>query len=169
MYTCIVGSLITVFPHLDFSICSAEEHKADCESGLVIYDLDMPALKPETALQKKLETLERHKAMMDSLAMFLKAHSKIAAKCSIHPLQGKVGLKFDEFALVVPYVKKGGGFVLKLIKSGDDWRTKSDSENFVERVASGDVSDMSDDELEKLLDSIYREINPDSEEENEEG
>jgi hypothetical protein len=106
----------------------------------VIYDLDMSVLKPETALQKKLETLERHKAMMDSLATFPKTHPKIAAKCSIYPLQGKLGLKFDEYALVVPYVKKGGGFVLKLIKSGDDWRTKADSDDLVERVASEDVS-----------------------------
>lgn len=131
----------------------------------MIYDLDMSALKPETALLKRLETLERHKAMVDSLATFLKAHPTIAAKCSIHPLQGKLGLKFDEYALVVPYVKKGGGFVLKLIKSGDDWRTKADSNDLVERVASEDVSNMSDVELEKLLNSINREINPDADEE----
>jgi hypothetical protein len=123
---------------------------------LVIYDLDMSVLKPETALQKKLETLERHKP---------KTHPKIAAKCSIYPLQGKLGLKFDEYALVVPYVKKGGGFVLKLIKSGDDWRTKADSDDLVERVASEDVSNTPEVELEKLLDSVNREINPDAEEE----
>jgi hypothetical protein len=134
----------------------------------VIYDLDMSALKPETALLKRLETLERHKAMVDSLASFLKTHPTIAVKCSIHPLQGKLGLKFDEFALVVPYVKKGGGFVLKLIKSGDDWRTKADSDDLVERVASEDVSNMSEVELEKLLNSVNREINPGSGEEEDE-
>jgi hypothetical protein len=106
----------------------------------VIYDLDMSALKPETALQKKLETLERHKAMMDALAAFLKAHPKTAAECSIHQLYGKLGLKFEDYALVVPYVKKSGGFVLKLIKSGDDWRTKADSDDLVERVASETIS-----------------------------
>jgi hypothetical protein len=126
----------------------------------VIYDLDMPALKPETALQKKLDTLERHKAMMDTLAMFLKAHPKIAAECSIHPLQGKIGLKFDEYALVVPYVKKGNGFILKLVKSGEDWRTDEPDE----RVASEDVSGMSDDEFENLLRTVYHEANPDTEE-----
>jgi hypothetical protein len=126
----------------------------------VIYDLDMSALKPETVLQKKLETLERHKGMMDTLATFLKAHLKIAAECSIHPLQGKIGLKFDEYALVVPYVKKGGGFILKLVKSGEDWRTNEPDE----RVASEDVSGMSDDEFENLLRTVYHEANPDAEE-----
>jgi hypothetical protein len=121
----------------------------------------MSALKPETALQKKLETLERHKAMIDTLATFLKAHPKIAAECSVHPLQGKLGLKFEDYALVVPYVKKGSGFVLKLVKSGEDWRTDEPDE----RVASEDVSGMSDDEFENLLRTVYHEANPDAEEE----
>jgi hypothetical protein len=72
----------------------------------VIYDAAMPVQKPDTALRKKLEALERHKAMMDTLATFLKAHPTIAAKCSIHQLYGKLGLKFDEYALVVPYVRR---------------------------------------------------------------
>ena len=80
----------------------------------------MPALKPEIPLHKKLEALERHKAVMDTLATFLKAHPTIAAKCSIHQLHGKLGLKFEDYALAVPYLKKGGGIVLKLIKSGGD-------------------------------------------------
>ena len=129
----------------------------------MIYDLGMSALKPETALQKKLERLERHKAMMDSLAAFLKAHPTIAAECSIHELQGKLGLKFEDFALVVPYVKKGGGFLLRLVKSGEDWRTEPD-----ERVASEDVSGISEEELKQLLDSVCHEANPDAEEEEEE-
>jgi len=37
----------------------------------------MPALKPEIPLHKKLEALERHKAVMDTLATFLKAHPTI--------------------------------------------------------------------------------------------
>jgi hypothetical protein len=123
----------------------------------------MPVQKPETALLKKLEALERHKAMMDTLATFLKAHPMIAAKCSIHQLYGKLGLKFADYALVVPYVKKGGGFVLKLIKSGDDWY--NDDFYGKNHVASEDVSGMSNDELENVLDSVYHEANPDADEE----
>jgi hypothetical protein len=54
----------------------------------------MPALKPETALRRKLKALERHKAMLDTLSAFLKAHPSIAAECSVHQLHGKLGLKF---------------------------------------------------------------------------
>jgi hypothetical protein len=127
----------------------------------------MPVQKPETTLQKKLEALERYKAMMDSLATFLKAHPKIAAECSIHRLHGKLALKFDEYTVVVPYVKKGGVFVLRLVKSGEDWYNTADSDDLYgkSRVASEDVSGMSDDELEKLLDSVYREANPDADDE----
>jgi hypothetical protein len=136
----------------------------------VIYDLDMSVLKPETALQKKLETLERHKAMMDSLATFLKAHPKIAAECSIHRLHGKLALKFDEYTVVVPYVKKGGVFVLRLVKSGEDWYNTADSDDLYgkSRVASEDVSGMSDDELEDLLNCLYHQANPDAAEEEDE-
>jgi hypothetical protein len=69
---------------------------------------------------------------------------------------------------VVPYVKKGGGIVLKLIKSGEDWANSADYEElYGKRVASEDVSGMSDEELEALLDSIYLEANPDAAEEEE--
>jgi hypothetical protein len=105
-------------------------------------------------ITEKLQTLERHKAMMDILATFLKAHQKVAVECSIHPLQGKLGLKFEDYALAVPYVKKGS-LILKLVKSGDDWRDEPD-----ERVASEDVSGMSDDEFENLLRTVYQEANP---------
>lgn|SRR5208282_3516430 len=87
-------------------------------------------LKPEVALRKKLEALERHKAMLDTMGSFLKAHPQTATECSIHQLQGKLGLKFDEYALVVPYLKKGGGIVLKLIKSGEDWMNVADPMSF---------------------------------------
>jgi hypothetical protein len=56
----------------------------------------------------------------------------------------------------------------QLIKSGDDWRTKADSDDPIERVASEDVSSMPDVELEKLLDSVNREINPNADEEEDE-
>jgi len=125
-------------------------------------------LKPEVALRKKLEALERHKAMLDTMGFFLKAHPRTAAECSIHQLQGKLGLKFDEYALVVPYLKKGG-IVLKLIKSGEDWLNLADpDELYGKRLVAEDVSGMSDEQLDKLLDRMYREANPDADEEEEE-
>lgn len=125
-------------------------------------------LKPEGALRKKLEALERHKAMLDTIGSFLKAHPQTAAECSIHQLRGKLGLKFDEYALVVPYLKKGG-IVLKLIKSGEDWMNVADpDELYSKRLVAEDVSGMSDEQLDKLLDRMYREANPDADEEEEE-
>jgi hypothetical protein len=122
-------------------------------------------LKPDTALRKKLEALERHKAMLDTMGSFLKAHPQTAAECSIHQLQGKLGLKFDEYALVVPYLKKGG-IVLKLIKSGEDWMNVADpDELYGKRLVAEDVSGMSEEQLDKLLDRMYREANPDADEE----
>jgi hypothetical protein len=120
--------------------------------------------KPEVALRKKLEALERHKAMLDTMGSFLKAHPQTAAECSIHQLQGKLGLKFDEYALVVPYLKKGA-IVLKLMKSGEDWMNVADpDELYGKRLVAEDVSGMSDEQLDKLLDRMYREANPDADE-----
>jgi hypothetical protein len=69
------------------------------------------------------------------MGSFLKAHPQTAAECSIHQLQGKLGLKFDEYALVVPYLKKGG-IVLKLIKSGEDWMNVADPDELYGKRAS---------------------------------
>jgi len=102
------------------------------------------------------------------LSRFIQSHPDIASECSIHQLHGKLGLKFDEYALVVPYLKKGGGIVLKLIKSGEDWMNVADfDELYGKRVAAEDVSGMSDDELETLLDRLYHEANPDAEDDEE--
>ena len=127
------------------------------------------ALKPETSLRKKIEAFERHKAMMDTMIAFVKAHPKTAAECAVHQLHGKLGLKFDEYALVVPYLKKGGGIILKLIKSGEDWINVADyDELYGKRVVAEDVSGMSDEQLENLLEKMYREANPYADEDEEE-
>jgi hypothetical protein len=99
------------------------------------------------------------------MGSFLKAHPQIAAECTIHPLQGKLGLKFGEYALVVPYQKKGGGAVLKLIKAGEDWfNAVEPDELYGKRLVSEDVSRMTDEQLEEILDKVYQEANPDEDE-----
>jgi hypothetical protein len=119
-------------------------------------------LKPETALRKRVETLERHKAMYDMMIDFLKTHPTIVTECSIHQLTGKLGLKFGEYALAVPYHTKGGGFTLRLIKSGEDWTNNHDFyEMFGKRLAAEDITNMPDEELAKLLETLFLEANPD--------
>lgn len=123
------------------------------------------AMKPDTSARKKVEALERRKAMLDALIRFVKEHAEITSEAVIHALTGKTGLKFSEYALIVPNWKDGKA-VLRLVKSGEDWINTMDADSYygMERMIAEDVSNMSDSELEKLLDGIYREANPDDDE-----
>jgi hypothetical protein len=129
----------------------------------------MPQLKPETSLRKRIEALERHKALADALITFIKAHPNIAAECSLHQLHGEVGLNFPDYALIVQ-TWKAGKVILRLVKSGEDWINTMDADAYynMERTVAEDVSGMSDAELDTLLDKVYREANPDAEDEEEE-
>ena len=116
------------------------------------------------------EVLERRKSMIDALIKFLKRHPKTAAHAHVKGLDGgKNGLSFPDYALIVPYWN-GGDIVLRLLKSGEDWlnNLNSDESEKLERLVSDDVSNVSDTELEKLLDCLYREANPDADEEEDE-
>lgn len=113
------------------------------------------------------EVLERRKSMIDALIKFLKKHPKTGADAHVKGLDGgKNGLSFPDYALIVPYWN-GGDIVLRLLKSGEDWlnNLNSDESERLERLVADDVSDVSDTELEKLLDGMYREANPDAGEE----
>jgi hypothetical protein len=116
------------------------------------------------------EVLERRKAMIDALISFLKEHPKTTAAAHVKGLDGgKNGLSFPDYALIVPYWN-GGDIRLRLLKSGEDWinNLQSDDADKLERLVSEDVSDASDAELEKLLDNMYREANPDADEDGDE-
>lgn len=116
------------------------------------------------------EVLERRKSMIDVLVKFLKEHPKAAADAHVKGLDGgKNGLSFPDYALIVPYWN-GGDIQLRLLKSGEDWLNSLNSGEYekLERLVSDDVSDVSDAELEKLLDGMYSEANPDADEEEEE-
>lgn len=112
----------------------------------------MPQLKPETALRKKLEALDRHKAMIEALCAFVKAHPKTSHESSIHQLHGKVGLIFADYALIVPY-RKDGKVVLKLVKSGEDWINQMDGDRYyqMDKTVAEDVSGMSDHKVQSIL------------------
>jgi hypothetical protein len=129
----------------------------------------MPQLKPETALRKKLEALDRHKAMIEALGAFVKAHSKTTHESSIHQLHGKVGLIFPDYALIVPHWKNGK-VVLKLVKSGEDWINQMEADSYyqMDKTVVEDVSGMANDELESVLDRVFKEANPNWEEYEEE-
>jgi hypothetical protein len=115
------------------------------------------------------EVLERRKSMIDVLITFMKKHPKTAADAHVKGLDGgKNGLSFPDYALIVPYWN-GGDIQLRLLKSGEDWMSlDSDAYEKLDRLVAEDVSDVSDAELENLLDGMYREANPDADEEEDE-
>jgi uncharacterized protein len=122
-------------------------------------------MKPDTSARKKVEALERRRAMLDALIRFVKAHPEVTSHAVLHPLAGKTGLNFPSYALIVPNWKDDHA-VLRLVKSGEDWINSMDSDAYyrMKRTIAEDVSGLSDKELEKLLDRMYQEANPDEEE-----
>jgi hypothetical protein len=116
------------------------------------------------------EALERRKTMIDALISFLKEHPKATAAAHAKGLDGgKKGLAFPDYALIVPYWNRGD-IRLRLLKSGEDWinNSESDEADKLERLVSDDVSAASNAELEKLLDDMHRDANPDAHEEEDE-
>jgi hypothetical protein len=126
------------------------------------------AIKRKTAVRKRLDALDRHKTMLDKLQKFVKAHPTLVKEYSVYPLHGKMGLKFGEYALVVPYAPVDGDVVLRLVKSGEDWINGVNNYYDMEKTVAENISDMPGDKLEALLQKIYREANPDSQEYEEE-
>ena len=129
-----------------------------------------PKDKIAVKVNRKVELLERHKAMIDALIQFVKKHPKTAYKAAVKGLAGgKSGISFPDYALIVPYWN-GGDIELRLVKSGEDWLNSLDSDAFVdlEKLVADDVSEMSSEELEKMLGEMYHEANPDADEEDEE-
>jgi hypothetical protein len=122
-------------------------------------------MKPETNARKKVEALERRQAMLDLLIHFIKVHPEIVSDAVLYPLAGKTGLKFPSYALIVPNWKDDKA-VLRLLKSGEDWINGMDFDDYynMEHLVAEDVSRMSDKKLEKLLDRLCQEANPDEEE-----
>jgi hypothetical protein len=114
-------------------------------------------LKPETALRKRLENVDRHLAMLKALRRFIKKHRKLVTRYSIHPLnwQGTIGLKFSDYALIVPHYT-GGQAVLTLVKSGEAWDGYEG-----ERTVEDDVSEMSTKQVTKLLDDMHPDAHED--------
>jgi hypothetical protein len=98
--------------------------------------------------------------MLDALLAFIRKHPKISSAAALHPLRGKTGLSFPEYALVVPNWKDGTA-VLRLVRSGEDW-LNHDPEGYygMQRTVEEDVSHMSDNQLERLPDKLYHEANP---------
>jgi hypothetical protein len=112
------------------------------------------------ALERKLNRLQRYASMIESLAIFLTNHPKIADRCELKELYGKVGLDFDEKGLIVPMGKTA--IVLRLS------RYASNVEIGGETLVCSDVSKLSTQQLHEALLEIGVDLNkPDGDDDDE--
>lgn len=119
--------------------------------------------------QRKVDAIERRKAMLDALLKFCLQRQFLTEESRLKPLrEGKTGLQFGEYALIVPNWK-GDRVALTLFRSGEDWiNTFSEQELArIESIAAEDVSKMAGGQLQRLLDKMFHEANPDCEEKDE--
>jgi hypothetical protein len=114
---------------------------------------------PKIKARKRIETLQRHKALIDGLIRFIRAHRTIMGEAKIISLYGKNALAFPQYALIIPYWSLGN-ITLRLVKAGEDWQGV-DGFDKMEKVVADDISGISDTRLDRLLDGMYREVNPD--------
>ena len=77
-------------------------------------------------------------------------------------------MQFGEYALIAPHWKDDRA-VLQLFRSGEDWLNNFDEKTLarLERLVAEDVSKMSSAQLERMLNKMFHEANPDYEEDNE--
>ncbi|MCU1271100.1 MAG: hypothetical protein JWN74_2394 [Acidobacteriaceae bacterium] len=108
--------------------------------------------------------------MLDALIKFIIRHPRLTEESRVKHLQeGKTGLQFGDYALIVPHWKDER-VVLRLFRSGEDWLNNLDekAQERLQRLVSEDISRTSNKELDRLLEKLFWEANPDYEEEDEE-
>jgi hypothetical protein len=121
---------------------------------------------PKLKARKKIETLQHHKALIDALIRFIRAHPTIMGDAKIILLYGKNALAFPEYALIIPYWSLGN-ITLRLVKAGEDWGNVRGYDK-MEKVVADDISGISDKRLDRLLCGMYHEANPDADDEDDE-
>src|SRR2546430_3463247 len=115
------------------------------------------------SVRKKVKASTRHKALIDALITFITAHPGIASEATLQVLWGRTGLKFYDYATIIPGWNKGK-IALRLVKSGSDWFNSMDCDAFyrINHTVSKNIMNLSEKQLAKLLDRIYWEANPDA-------
>jgi hypothetical protein len=114
-------------------------------------------------LKRKFEALENRIARLESLLDFMREHPSVAARSIVKPLSGGlVGLVVDEKALIRPEGVRKPALRLEI------WMNDVlDEEEFSDRIVHGDVRNLSDEELTKMLASIPSEGDEDEDEDEE--
>jgi hypothetical protein len=129
-------------------------------------------MRSETKAKRKIESLERRRALIDHLIEFVRTHAKSVDGANLHPLANRTGLRFD-FAIIRPlWDKNKNGVVLRLEKWLEDWYGQygEDDEWMAinkSKIAGEDVTDIPDEKLCEMLDTIHFELTPEDFEEEE--
>jgi hypothetical protein len=129
-------------------------------------------MRSETKAKRKIEALERRRALIDHLIEFIRTHPNAVDGADLHPLANRTGLRYD-YAVIRPlWDKNKNGVVLRLEKwlenwyeqygYDDDWMGISKT-----RIVNEDVTDIPDEKLCEMLDDVHYELIPEDFEEEE--
>jgi hypothetical protein len=129
-------------------------------------------MRPETKAKRKIEALERRRALIDALIEFVRTHPLSVDGAQLHPLANRTGLRYD-YAVIRPLWFKDR-VVLRLEKWLENWyelypddiELMGVSKN---QIACEDVSTIPDEKLAEMLDDIHYQLIPEDFEEEEDG
>ncbi|MGA7293045.1 MAG: hypothetical protein WBW53_12455 [Terriglobales bacterium] len=120
-------------------------------------------MRPEIKAKRKIEALQRRRALIDALIEFIRTHPLSVDGSSLIPLANRMGLRYD-FAVIRPLWAKGE-VALRLEKWLEDWYDlhPEDADFMVispNQIVKEDVSDITDEQLSEILDDLHRELIP---------
>ncbi len=129
-------------------------------------------MRPETKAKRKIEALERRRALLDGLIEFVRTHPLSVDGAQLHPLAHRTGLRYD-YAVIRPLWLKDR-VVLRLERWLENWNElyPDDIEPMgvsKNRIACEDVTSMPDEKLVEMLDDIHYQLIPEDFEEEEDG
>jgi hypothetical protein len=131
-------------------------------------------MRPETKAKRKIEALERRRALIDALIEFIRKHPNAVDGAELVPLANRTGLRYD-FAIIRPLWNKGkNGVVLRLEKYLENWSEEYPDDGewmgvSKSRIVTEDVANISDKNLCNMLDDLHAELIPEDFEEEEKG
>jgi hypothetical protein len=121
-------------------------------------------VRPDLNAKHRIKALERRKTLLDALIEFIRKHPNVSSDAILQPLHNKTGLYFYDTAIIRPLWLKEK-VVLRLEKYTEDWnyRYPDDYDPFdtSKRTVCEDVSQLSEDDLEAVLDKLDQELHPD--------
>jgi hypothetical protein len=122
-------------------------------------------MRPELNAKHKIKALERRKALLDALIVFVRTHPNISSDAVLQPLHNRTGLYFYDTAIIRPLWAENK-VVLRLEKYTEDWAYRDpdyDQFDTSKRMVHEDVSEMSEEDLAEIIDKLDEELHSDEE------